>query len=126
MSRIILPENPDDVLVLMKKIIAKEEALGANSIFTKEQLLEFKDYFIKATEARTQQQDLRNRAEEQTTVYTNLLGSNAKTDQPGNAKFLYTSLRDMLAAKNKTNLKMLADWGFDVVDEAAPKKPKKA
>ena len=91
MSRIILPENPDDVLVLMKKIIAKEEALGANSIFTKEQLLEFKDYFIKATEARTQQQDLRNRAEEQTKVYTNLLGSNAKTDQPGNAKFLSCS-----------------------------------
>jgi hypothetical protein len=51
-----------------------------------------------------------------------VLGIGLKVDQPGNAKYIITALRDILLAKNKTNPKVLGEWGFDVVDEAAPKK----
>jgi hypothetical protein len=47
MSRIILPENPNDVLTLMAANIAKEESLGANSNLSAAQLAELKGYYNK-------------------------------------------------------------------------------
>ncbi len=126
MSRIILPRNPDDVLALMDSIIKKEESLAPNGNLSATELKDLKTYYATALAARKQQILLYNQAEEQTKAYENALGTDAKIDQPGNAKYIYTGLRDILAGKNKSNLKMLADWGFDVVDEAAPKKPKNA
>ena len=122
MSRIILPENPDDVLALIAANIAKEETLGTSSNLTPQQLNELKDYHAAASAARTAQKNYYVMAEKQTQTYENILGTKTKVDQPGNAKFLYTSLRDILAAKNKTNLKILAEWGFTVVDEVSQKK----
>ncbi len=126
MSRIVLPTNPDDVLKLLDSIIKKEESLAPNGQLTATELKDLKAYYASALAARNQQVLLYRQAEEQTKIYENSLGTDAKVDQPGNAKYIYTGLRDVLAAKNKTNLKMLADWGFDVVDEVAPKKTKKA
>ena len=126
MSRIVLPKNPNDVLTLIDNIIKKEDSLAPNGTLSAAELKDLKTMFAAAQAARKQQEQFYKQAEEQTKIYENALGTYAKVDQPGNAKYIYTGLRDVLAGKNKTNLKMLADWGFDVVDEVAPKKPKKA
>lgn len=125
MARIVIPKNPDEVLNLINNIIKKEEELGPNGELTPTQLSELKAYYTTALASRTLQESLYKDAEEETKVYENTLGTKAKVNQPGNAKFIYTGLRDILAGKNKTNLKKLGDWGYDVVDEPAPKKPKK-
>lgn len=120
MARVIIPENPDQLIELLNLAIDKEESLAPNGILSPAELSQLKDLRDGAQKANAEQKELYKKAEELTRTRDNALGLNLKVTQPGTARYVITGLRDILLAKNKTNPKILGEWGFEVDD--SPKK----
>lgn len=123
MARVIIPENPDLLIHLLDSAIAKEQSLAPNGTLTPQELADLIALRDVAAKANTDQQEYYRKAEELTVTRNNALGITAgmSVDQPGSALFLLTSLRDLLLARNKTNPKVLGEWGFDVDDSPQKK-----
>jgi hypothetical protein len=128
MSRVIVPRNPDDLTGLIDLIIQKETALGASKTFTDAELTSLSNFNEIAKKASADQKEYKRLSEEKTVERDNALGltKGMSVDQPGSAMFLVTQLRDILLTKNKTNAKVLGEWGFEVDDSPQPSKPPKA
>ena len=122
MARVIIPENADLLIHLLDNAIAKEQTLAPNGTLTAAELAELIALRDTGKDANDKQQQHYKKAEELTVTRNNALGITAgmSVDQPGSAMYLITSLRDLLLARNKTNPKVLGEWGFDVDD--SPKK----
>ena len=122
MARVIIPENIDEFLNLLNLIIAKEESLAPNGNLTPAELTELTALRDDGKKASDSQREAYRMAEEFTITRDNLLGTGKKisVNQPGTAMYSITALRDILLAKNKTNPKVLGEWGFEVDD--SPKK----
>ena len=122
MARVIIPLNPDLLIHLLDNAIAKEQALAPNGTLTTAELTALIALRDEGKEANDKQQYHYKKAEELTVTRNNALGiaEGMSVDQPGSAMFYITSLRDLLLARNKTNPKVLGEWGFEVDD--SPKK----
>ncbi len=121
MARVIIPENPDQLLELIENALEKEQNLAPNSNLTPDELAELQQLYSRADSYNTDQKELYRQAEELTRSRDNALGLNLSVNQPNTAKYLITSLRDILLAKNKTNPKALGAWGFTVDDSPRKK-----
>lgn len=123
MARVIIPENPDLLIHLLDSAIDKETSLAPNGTLTAQELSELEALRTTAKKSNEEQQKLYKKAEELTVTRNNALGITAgmSVDQPGSAMYLITSLRDLLLARNKTNPKVLGEWGFDVDDSPQKK-----
>ncbi len=124
MARVIIPENPDELLDLMDETIEKEQALAPNGTLTAQELTDYIAFRDTAKLANKQQKEAYKKAEELTVTRNNALGiaEGMSVDQPGTGMFFLTSLRDLLLARNKTNPKKLGEWGFVVDDSPQPHK----
>lgn len=122
MARVIIPENPDLLIHLLDSAITKEQSLAPNGTLTPQELTDLIALRDKGKEASEKQQYHYKMAEELTITRNNSLGisSGMSVDQPGTAMYFITQLRDLLLARNKTNPKVLGEWGFEVDD--SPKK----
>ena len=117
--RVVINENPDKLITLMTDIIDKETAVAPNGVLTPGELTALTALRDTAKTANKEQVDLYKLAEEKTRTRDNALGITAgmKVDQPGTGMYTITYVRDILLAKNKTNPKVLGEWGF-VVDDS--------
>ena len=118
MARVIIPENVDAFITLVSDIITKEQSLGPNGNLTPAELAQLEQLRNDGKKASDEQKAAYKKAEELTITRDNLLGTGkkAKVNQPGTALYQVTALRDILLAKNKTNPKVLGEWGFEVDD----------
>jgi len=124
--KVTIPTNVEELITLGNNIVKKEQALGVKSNYTPEELAELQSKLVTANDANTKQKELTKQAKELTLTRDNALGLTKKTsvNQPGNVKFFVTGLRDVLLGKNKTNPKILGEWGYDVIeDSGSGKKP---
>ena len=117
--RVVIPENVTDYLLLIKNIADKEDALAPNGTLSPAELQALKDLGIAAFKADEAKKAAEKLAEEKTRERDNALGraEGQGVDTPNTCDFFVTQLRDLLLAKNKTNPKVLGEWGFEV-DEA--------
>lgn len=122
--RVVLPRNADAFIGLIDLIVEKEEALAPNGKMSAAELTELKGYRAIALAAAKESDSLKRKSEEKTAERDRALGRAADqgVDTPGTCAFLVTMLRDRLLADNKTNPKVLGEWGFTVNDSPAPKK----
>ena len=125
MARVIIPENVDAFITLVSDIITKEQSLGPNSNLTLIELNQLITLRDTGKAASDEQKAAYKKAEELTITRDNLLGTGkkAKVNQPGTALYQVTALRDILLAKNKTNPKVLGEWGFEVDDSPKAGEP---
>jgi len=123
MARVIIPANVYDLLVLISLIIEKEQALAPNGTLTAAELQQLIDLRDIAFKAEKEQAKLHRDAEEETAKRNIALGiaEGMSVDQPGSALYLVTMLRDLLLGRNKTNPKVLGEWGFNVDDSPQKK-----
>lgn len=61
---------------------------------------------------------MERKAEEKTRERDNAFGraEGQGVDTPNTCEFFVTQVRDLVLAKNKTNPKVLGEWGFEVND----------
>lgn len=118
MARVIIPENVDEFITLASDIITKEQSLAPNGNLSPAELSDLIKLRDDGKKASDEQKAAYKKAEELTITRDNALGTGkkSKVNQPGTALFWVTSLRDILLAKNKTNPKVLGEWGFEVDD----------
>lgn len=116
--KVVIPENPDEYLILIKTVITKEESLAPNGTLSAAELTEFTALSVTAFNANKQKKELEKLAEEKTRERDNAFGraEGQGVDTPNTTDFFITQLRDLLLAKNKTNPKALGAWGFEVND----------
>lgn len=125
MARVIIPLNPDLLIHLLDSAIEKEQSLAPNSTLTPQELSDLSGFRDIAKKSNEEQQKLYKKAEELTGTRNNALGitDGISVDQPGTGMYLLTALRDLLLARNKTNPKVLGEWGFNVDDTPQSKTP---
>ena len=116
--RVVIPENVKEYLLLIKNIADKEDALAPNGNLSAADLQTLKDLGLAAYKADAEKSAAEKLAEEKTRERDNALGraEGQGVDTPNTCDFLVTQLRDLLLAKNKTNPKVLGEWGFEVDD----------
>lgn len=116
--RVVIPENVTEYLLLVKNITDKEDALAPNGTLSPAELQTLKDLASTAFKANEEKKAAEKLAEERTRDRDNALGraEGQGVDTPNTCDFLVTQLRDLLLAKNKTNPKVLGEWGFEVDD----------
>lgn len=116
--RVVIPDNADEFLILIDAIIEKEEAIAPNGVLTPAELAALKQKRETAFKANKEKKEFEKRAEERTRDRDNALGraKGQGVDTPDTCEFYVTQLRDLVLARNKTNPKVLGEWGFDVDD----------
>lgn len=116
--RVVIPTNADEFLILINDIIEKEDTLAPNGTLTAAELLKLKDLYTIAQKANSEKKELERKAEEKTRERDNAFGraKGQGVDTPDTCEFFVTQLRDLVLARNKTNPKVLGEWGFDVDD----------
>jgi hypothetical protein len=125
MARVLIPKNADDMIHLIDRILEKENNLDADATLSAEELQALAALRDTGKKANDAQQALRKQAEEEVVRRDNALGTgqNGRVNVPTSAKYLVAKLRDLLLAQNKTNPKVLGEWGF-VVDSSPQAHPK--
>ncbi len=123
--RVVIPKNPDKMIVLAKKVVAKHIADGVSSVLKD---MDMTDMGTKTTAADTlaiSADALHKSAEEENEKRNKVLGimrdQNSTTE--GTLYFYLTSVRDILLGKNKGKEQALGEWGFQV-NTSPPPKPK--
>ncbi len=116
--RVVIPTNADEFLILINSVIAKEESLAPNGTLSAAELQRLKDLYTVANKANAEKKELERKAEERTRDRDNAFGraKGQGVDTPDTCEFFVTQLRDLVLARNKTNPKVLGEWGFDVDD----------
>lgn len=123
-TKVAIPKNVDDLLLLLAAVSAKNEADGATSPLLALNMAAMKDHAASAKAAQTKAKELQRLAEIQTATRDEALGS-AQT--PGSALFVLTQARDLLLTLYKDNPKKLGEWGFTVSEgEVSTPRPKPA
>lgn len=116
--RVVIPKNADEFLILIDNIIEKEEAIAPGGVLTPAELQKLKEKRETAFKANKEKKEFEKRAEERTRDRDNAFGraEGQGVDTPDTCEFFVTQLRDLVLAKNKTNPKVLGEWGFEVDD----------
>lgn len=111
--KVEIPANPDDLLLLLKKVIAKNELDGVNSPLKGLNMATFAAKTGIAAASNSEMQRLYDVAKIETGKRDNALGSIQTADT---ALYILGQIRDMLLAIYKDNPRELGQWGFDVVE----------
>lgn len=125
-TRVEIPKNADKFLILIDDIVEKEEALAPNGVLSTDDLTKLKALKTIANDSNVAMKAAKKLAEEKTAARDFAFGrtKGQGVNTPDTCEFFVTKLRDKLLADNKTNPKVLGEWGF-VVD-SSPKAKKKA
>ncbi len=116
--RVVIPQNADEYLILIDRIIAQEDKLPPNGMLNATELQQLKDLREEAFKANKEKGDYERLAEEKTRT-RDLAFGRAKgqgVNTPNTCEYLVTKVRDKALADNKTNPKALGAWGFEVDD----------
>jgi hypothetical protein len=117
--RIVIPENPDDLVALAKAIEAKHTALGAASPLNGiNNIASFGPLVTTADNNNQQAKSLSEQAKTATEARDNALGQRTQLT-PGTVRYFVTAARDVLLGLNKGSEHKLGDWNFQVIAAAA-------
>lgn len=111
--KVKIPENPDELILLLGKILAKHQSDGANSPLKSLEMQLFETLLNVASAANAEMQRLYDLAKIETGKRDNAFGS-AQTNQT--LLYITAQIRDLLLVIYKTNPRELGQWGFDVVE----------
>ena len=117
--RVNIPNNAGDLIALSQAIQAKHTALGAASPLAN--IPGIAGFGALVTTASTNHQQgitLAEQAQTANQTRDNALGPDMTT--PNTVRFTVAAARDLLLSLNKGSEHKLGDWGFSVVDSAAP------
>jgi len=124
-----VPTNPDDLITLATKILAKDTALGANSPF--KNIKSWAGFTALNTTADGSNKDSKKYAQlsvEATQARDLALGQTGQLKE-NTVRWFVTSARDVLLGLNKGQEQQLGEYGFDVTygtPTSAAKKQAKA
>jgi hypothetical protein len=109
-----VPTNPDDLIALAAKLLAKDTALGANSPFKNiKNWSAFAALNGTADTNNTASNTLYQQAVEATQTRDNALGQTGQLRED-TVRWFVTSARDILLGLNKGNEQQLGEYGFTV------------
>lgn len=114
-----VPTNPDFLIALATKILAKDTALGANSPF--KGIKNWTTFSALSTAADTNNKASKSLAQqsvEATQARDNVLGKTGQLKE-NTVRWFVTSARDVLLGLNKGSEQMLGEYGFEVTYTAA-------
>ncbi len=111
--KVEIPNNPDDLLLLLGKVIAKNAADGADSPIKSLNMTTFEAKTTIAATANAEMQRLYDLAKIETGKRDNAFGTMQTEDT---VLYILGQIRDMLLAIYKNNPRELGQWGFDVVE----------
>lgn len=111
--RVDIPTNPDDLLQLLEKVIAKNAADGAASPLKSLNMATFEAKTQVALAANSEMQRLYELAKIETGKRDNAFGSIQTADT---ALYILGQIRDLLLVIYKNNPRELGQWGFGVVE----------
>ena len=111
--KVKIPNNPDDLMLLLGKILAKHQADGANSPLKGLEMQLFETLLNIAGAANSEMQRLYDLAKIETGKRDNALGT-MQTNQT--LLYITGQIRDLLLVIYKTNPRELGQWGFDVIE----------
>lgn len=124
-----VPVNPDELITLADKILAKDSELGANSPF--KNIRGWSTFAALNTTADTNHKDSKKYAQmsvEATQSRDLALGQSGQLKE-NTVRWFVTSARDILQGLNKGNEQKLGEYGFEVTygspGSSAKKKAKK-
>jgi hypothetical protein len=120
-----VPTNPDDLIALAFKLLAKDTALGANSPFKNiKNWSAFTALNGTADTSNTASNTLYQQAEEATQTRDNALGQTGQLKE-NTVRWFVTSARDVLLGLNKGQEQQLGEFGFNVTYGPATSTTKK-
>ncbi len=109
-----VPTNPDDLIALATKILAKDTALGASSPFKNiKNWSNFSTLNGTAGTSNDSSKTLYQQAEEATQTRDNALGQTGQLKE-NTVRWFVTSARDVLLGLNKGSEQALGEYGFNV------------
>jgi len=109
-----VPTNPDELIALAFKLLAKDTALGANSPFKNiKNWSAFSGLNGTADTSNDSSKTLYQQAEEATQVRDNALGQVGQLKE-NTVRWFVTSARDVLLGLNKGSEQQLGEYGFNV------------
>src|SRR6478609_11691656 len=109
-----VPTNPDDIIKLADKILAKDVELGANSPFKGIKNWEdFSDLNTAADNSNKSSKDLAQKSVEATQTRDLMLGAKGQLKE-NTARWFIMSARDVLLGLNKGSEQKLGEFGFEV------------
>ena len=114
--RVDWPKDPEDLMKLIGKVVAKSEALGADSPLKNMDIPALKAKNEAAVVAQDSYDDFSAKAKTQMGVRNNALGTR---QTQGTGSQLLAQARDILLANNPDNPRVLDEWGFTVVEGEA-------
>ena len=109
--KVEIPRNAEDKLILLDKVVAKNEELGDDSPVKGLPMGAMKTLTATAHVAQDKSKDLERLAKIQTATRDNAFGT-AQTENT--AIYILTQVRDLLLSLYKSNPQQLGEWGFDV------------
>lgn len=111
-----IPSNIDALLKLIKDILDKHKADGANSIVAKADADFLQALYDDLKDRRNKWLQVNKTQEDETEKIMNKpgLAKGQTVDTPNTGKFYVTKVRDVIMANNKGNPKALGNWGFTV------------
>lgn len=109
-----VPTNPDDLITLAEKILAKDTELGANSPF--KNIKNWDKFAALNTTADSSNEDSKKHSRlsvEATQARDNVLGQTGQLKE-NTVRWFTTSARDVLLGLNKGQEQQLGEFGFEV------------
>ena len=115
-TKVEIPKNADDLLILMNNVLAKNAADGAASPLKtlNMEAMQSKSEVAGAAQAKSKEYERLSQIE--TANRDDAIGTAQTLDS---ALYILTQARDLLLTINKANPKMLGEWGFNVVEGTA-------
>ncbi len=115
-TKVDIPKNADDLMILLGNVLKKNSADGANSPLKSLPMDALQTRTDAAQDAQGKAKELERLAQIQTATRDDALGT-AQT--PDTARYILTQVRDLLLSLHKDNPKKLGEWGFTVVEGEA-------
>ena len=112
-TKVEIPKNTDELLILFKRVLAKNAAEGADSPVKglHMDVMQSQTEIAEASQAKSKEYDRMSQIE--TAKRDDAIGTAQTNDT---ALYVLTQVRDMLLTIHKGNPKMLGEWGFTVVE----------
>ena len=131
-TRVEIPRNADELIVLLREVLEKNAELGDDSPLKSLPMDVMQDRTGVAAQAQEKAKELERLAKIETSKRDNAFGT---VQIEGGALYILTQVRDLLLTIHKANPAMLGEWGFDVIEgeavthrkpeDKAAKEPKK-
>ena len=117
--RIEIPSNPEELIALLEKVLAKHGKDAANSPLKDLAMSPLGSLTAEAKKQHADGKDYSKKSETCTQARDLALGASKGAVERGTARFILLQIRDTLMGRYKGEEQKLGDWGFSV--DASPK-----